>query len=196
MRKAIILAAATIASMAAMTTTANAATVYSVATGEPCPAVSASGNTISGGCLVEDLDGYWHHVNPYYSPPFSVAWCHLNFDIRVDSTGTVLYGVNQASNCGVNFPRVACMDDSTTEKLPWPSTVGWSGTDLVYQMDMCFESPNNPANHHWETVPLTPKEGPFDSFLGFEQNGSAQPGFVADGDFDQLDEPSRVATEW
>jgi hypothetical protein len=193
-RKAIILAAATIASMAAMTTTANAATVYHVATGEPCPAVSASGNTISGGCLVEDLDGAWAMQNPT-SPPITVTSCTLNLDIRVDSTGTVLYGVNQTNNCGV-IDRVACTDNTTSEKLPWPTTVGWSGTDLVYQMDMCLENPTNPSYHTWEQVPLTPKEGPFDTFLGFEQNGNSQNGFVAGLDLDQLDEASRVATEW
>ena len=175
-----MLVAAIIAATAALAPSATAS-IYDSETGGLCPNVSLSGNTVSGGCLVDDVDGTWVMMNPHYNPPVVDAGCTLSFDFRVDGVGTTLYAVNQSNSCGT-IGRVACTDNTTGQKIPWPGTVGWVGV-LVERIDMCFENPNNPSLHNWEEVDLLP-DWEWGEFTGFDQYGDSENGYIANANFD------------
>jgi hypothetical protein len=195
-RKTILLAAATVAAMAAMATTANAAEIYDVQSQITCPAVSLSGNTVTGGCLVEGMDGEWNMMNPYNSPPTTVTGCMLNFDIRIGGSGTTLYAINQNNSC-YGFNRVACTDNVTGEKIPWPGVVTWvPGVGVGQKVDICLESPNNPSSHNWEEVTLLPAWDWADRLVGFDQHGSSEYGSIAGLYVDHSDVYSSVGVIW
>lgn len=183
MRKTLMLAAATVAAMAAMTATANASfSIHSAFSGNPCPAVSLSGNTASGGCLVENMDGGWTMMHPATGQ--ILTGCQLNFDFRINSTAT-LYAINQDNSCaGLN--RQACTDNTTGEQIPWPGFVTWEGGQLVEKIDMCFENPST-GSDTWERVTWLADWGADSHFVGFDQLGSSQNGYIANADFDHLD---------
>jgi hypothetical protein len=190
MRRVLILAIAAIAAMAAMATTAQAGVVNGT-TGAPCPAVSLSGNSVSGGCLVEDMDGTWE----LEADGVRYAICPLSFDFR-SAYGGQMYAINQTGGSCSGFQRVPCTDNTTGEKIPWPGSAIWvPGVGAKEKIDMCFEQPTNPSYHSWEEVTFTPQWAGDDYLDGFNQYGLSENGFIDFANFANTGSRTEVKTD-
>lgn len=145
MRKSFLVAAIT--TLAVITVGASSAQAFVVrsgnaASGVPvgtvCPAVQISGNTVTGGCLIQAMQGPW--LLAQGSDIFTS--CTAFFSFRIDGSATVVYAINQTASCA-GLPRRECRDDSTGQKIPWPNP----------QMSMCIEhgdgGPDNWATISW-----------------------------------------------
>jgi hypothetical protein len=142
---------ATIAALAAMACTASAAqalTVYSGVNGFECPAVSASGATVTGGCPVEDMQGTFD----LYSNGSPFASGTADFDLRVGPDAH-FYAVDQIVST-TPYARVAC-DDASGARLPWPRvTSPIPGTQAVAVcLRAAASGPGSPGTT--VTVPFT-----------------------------------------
>jgi len=153
MRKhAIATTMAVIAAMAFGASTASALEIVARdgITEQLCPAVQISGNTVTGGCLVEDMEGSYNiqTENWFYS-----TCGDSSMDLRIGPDARAV-AVNQQVNC-VPLGRQACRDDSTGEVKPWTTgtwrtTLNWcleqvsNGSDQVYPVNFqyTFSSPS------------------------------------------------------
>lgn len=178
MRRALMLTAAALAATAMSATAAQASGVVDGTTGTPCPAVSLSGNTVTGGCLVEDVAGEWTLM----AGPTPVATCPLTFDFRVAGGGG-LYVVNQDGGICSGFQRRPCLDDVTGETIPWRGIpVSIPGVGLKEKINMCFELVSGGPGS-WENVTYTVDWDANDYFDGFTQYGSSQTAAIANAAF-------------
>jgi hypothetical protein len=96
-----------------------------------CPNVQASGSTVTGGCLVEDMAGTFDLVAGGYT--FATD-CYTTFDMRVEGDSDY-WAVDNTTSCTMNSTpngRQECRDSSGAAR-PWPSGPT-SGT-----MNICLE---------------------------------------------------------
>ena len=93
-----------------------------------CPDVEIDVRTVTGGCLVEGLEGPWE----VWAGNMLIDVCSSEFDMRVDGEGN-FYAVNTFASCGA-LARKACVDEGSSERVPWLGRL-W-GTPA---MGMCIE---------------------------------------------------------
>jgi hypothetical protein len=115
MRKLFPTAVITVLAFAiAGTSVAQAVVARDGTTGQVCSAVVLSGNTVTGGCLIENIDGTFLVAEGSQV----TTSCYGSYDIRVNGDASVYYAVNQWFDCGYNINP--CTDDITGETIPWP----------------------------------------------------------------------------
>lgn len=184
MRKTILLATAAAAALAMTAFAAPAgAAVYDADTGVPCEELWVEGNSVAGGCLVQNMEGEWTLMHYGYE----VTTCDLSFDFQVDEDGR-LYAVDQDSSGCSGFQRVPCYQEGSGESLIWPGEPVWvPGVGLKHQIEMCFTHPSQPEGG-WETVLFDVSWDEDDYLTGLTQYGSSSPwGFVGESFFDNED---------
>lgn len=113
--------------------------VRDYSTGEPCPELQVSGNTVTGGCLVEQISGPWE----VWAGGWPVESCSSAFGIRIDAVGN-FYGVNTSASCSQLW-RKACQEEATGEQILWPGAL--SGPWGPPAMGMCVENGDGHGGH-------------------------------------------------
>jgi hypothetical protein len=186
-RRITTLAVALVAAVAMTTTTAQAS-VFD-ADGDPCPQVQVSGNTVTGGCLVENYEGTWE-VNP---GGYTVTECPLTFDLRVSTDAfyydfqTKVYAVNFLSGVCTGIQRRPCTDPATGATIPWSGAASFGAPFFLENhgiaLNMCVESPGNPGYGATERVSFNAQQDN-DGYLLDLANGHSD-NLV--GEFDNVD---------
>jgi hypothetical protein len=159
-------------------------TVYDYYAGEPCPELVVEGNDVSGGCLIEDMDGSFS-INSFGVPVLSYG---ASFDIRIDAVGK-MYAVNQEMENWGGYPRRPC--ESKGEVLPW------GGAAVPTTLELCIENPNNPGAYGKQVVPfyVGGNMGTYGYFYDMTQTDSPQNG-IANAFFDNEGDNLEIAWEW
>jgi hypothetical protein len=145
-----MLAVAVVATMVAMTSTAQADFTVDVLdvveTFDFCTEVVVDDNEVTGGCLIEEWDAT---VNWYGAVEHNwIEGCHFDFDARIDGAGN-FYIDHSASTywlCDSGYPprRMPCLDDST--EIPWAGQLRAVGQDeLEADVEICTRVPYNPT---------------------------------------------------
>jgi len=148
-----------------------------------CEELYVEGNSVSGGCLVENMMGEWE----FWSPFSYIGSCEVFFDFRVDAGGK-LYAVNQDGFGCSSFPREPCTDASGKETYPWPGKVVWvPGVGVKESINMCFQSPTSPGGGSWDEATFTAVWDESDYFTDFIQYGKSKRGLIASAEFHNYD---------
>jgi hypothetical protein len=134
MRKTLLATAIATVALMAGASAAQAIVVRDADSGTVCSATQLSGNTVTGGCLIEDMSGTWQ-VAAYYGGQYHITNnCTGSFDIRIDGFGN-FYATDQALHCTGWSQHQACKDSVTGETIPWAS----GGQGANKQMPICYQ---------------------------------------------------------
>lgn len=116
--------------MGSLAAGAHAITIADSQTEEACTELTLSGTEVTGGCLIEDMEGEFTILTA------GTIFNHFNatFDMRIDSAGN-FYAVDQFVWVNSGFSRQQCDDPISHDPIPWEgSAIGGM------HMTMCLEA--------------------------------------------------------
>lgn len=161
MRKMLLTTAAiALASMIAGASAAQAAVVRDGTTGQVCPAVTLSGNTVTGGCLIQHVEGM---LGLFDAQGNGFDSCSTSLNLRMDGSG-LAYAVNQYVIC--NWPITQCKDSITGQTIPWLAQ--------NHSMPICLQAESG-GPHSWTPVTWASQLGPNGELMAVYQNSTSQP---------------------
>lgn len=165
LRKLLLAALATTAVVLPAPSALATVEVTDEATAAHCPAVSLSGHTVSGGCLVDVVTDSPLLLRGHFAGvEFNKYQCdEVTFSLRLDEEGSG-YAVAQNVDGCVESP---CMEDTAAE--PWPVTTAEAGGGETLRLSYCL----GPGDTCTINIPLR-TTGDHDYELGTKVGGVVQ----------------------
>lgn len=148
-----------LASMMGGATAANAAVARDGTTGQVCPAVTVSGDTATGGCLISSIGGTFTLQSSPTASPFDS--CSALYNVRMNGSA-VGYAVGQSVTC--NYPLTECRNEATGQDRIWVIQGG--------QMSICLQTSSG-VDVWYPAQTYQTAFGPQGQILGFWQTNPA-----------------------